>query len=180
MHLFHRLLFVLFFSLASTAEVLPQSFIAHEAENCYRRLYSHTHLARHPNQLVTSMRLALRKLSPKVRHAAGDEFEFGMSVIVSLRGNSQELNADTFCRWVTLGRPNIRRALRCPLECDGGGLVIEPRKNDIYVHLQDPPGFGYIALSAECDAVDESVYLSSGLDDKVFRLERANAEECRF
>ena len=59
-------------------------------------------------------------------------------------------------------------ALMCMVECDGGGVRIEPRGDHVMMYLDR------IRMAA-CDSklIDGGEDVSGGKDDRVFRLNRA-------
>jgi hypothetical protein len=128
---------------------------------CFTRTYDRAHLARHPDQLVTQVRLRIYRPPPDVKVA------YWFSAQFRLRGRNETLRTGGLC---TNERPGV---LRCIVECDGGGVDVAPRADGVMMHLD------WIRVAA-CgdDVVEGGERLSGGKDDRVFRLDRVDDREC--
>jgi hypothetical protein len=125
------------------------------APGCFGRTYDRAHLARHPDQLVTAMRL----------HLTPDSF----GLWVWLRGRDDELSAGGKC----LQKPS---GFFCRVgthdRADNNGVRIASRGRDtVMVYVDDPILMYY--------GIDDTELLSPGKDDDVFRLDRVDARMCR-
>jgi hypothetical protein len=70
------------------------------------------------------------------------------------------------------------KPIRCGVDCDGGGVSVEPRKDgaELLVRLER------IRVSSECSGGDDdskSFDLTGGADDKVFLIPRTSVEDYR-
>jgi len=120
------------------------------ADECYARTYDQAHLARHPDQLVTSVSLRFRR-SPH-----------WFMVRFTLRGRDKPVESAGVCR-----------GGHCYVECEGGGLDYERTASGLVMRLDR-------IRVAECgkELTDDgtSPEVSGGIDDRVFRLDRVTCE----
>jgi hypothetical protein len=129
------------------------------ALGCFARAYGKAHLAEHPDQLVTAVKLHIIKWKE-------DEAYFEFALKVKVRGRNETLHTGGLCRGGASG-------LSCSVDCDGGGLNVVPRGDHAMMYLER-------IRMATCDSdyVDSGEDLSGGKDDRVFRLNRVNEREC--
>jgi hypothetical protein len=157
-------------------------FVA-DQEACFGRVYDRAHLARHPNQQVTSLHI-FRYLSKRPeaenwqagrRDEAIKEFrETGyanVQAFVTFRGRPGYFHNWLFCR------KEPKEGTTCSIECDGGRFDLK-RESAGTVLLNN---HGFVLIGGCFDEVEASqeVYFSPGKDDKVFRLEAKAAAICR-
>jgi hypothetical protein len=129
-----------------------------DALGCFVRTYDRAHLARHPDQLITAVKLRVhRPPPPDMRKYYWFLAQF------NLRGRQETLRTSGFC--------NEKSGLRCIVECDGGGVDVVPRARDAMIYLDR------IRVAA-CDAEEAGEELTRGKDDRVFRLDRVNDAAC--
>lgn len=152
--------------------LIPANAQSQPSPQCFARTYTAQHLAKHPQQTVTSVTLSLYT----GRNAPQLEFW----IWVTKRGDTRRLYTGGLCH------PSNERGkplLSCTVDCDGGGIGIETRKQDgsILVHLATPLGYGHLFLSSSCgDDVDPTEFtLTPGIDDKSFRLDPTSYSVCR-
>jgi hypothetical protein len=155
---------------------IPDSAIPQKVDQtfCLARIYDGVHLSSHPDQLVTSMRLALVRSGPDSAGRDGSHV-FGFGLSVTMRGRSELLKTGGVCKWPDAGRGRGR--LECAVDCDSGRFSLEPASGADALLLRitgDAIGF-----STDC-APDEMVALKPGLDDKVFRLNKSPTSMCRY
>jgi hypothetical protein len=142
----------------------------HDAPGCYSRVYDKAHLAKHPDQLVTSMRLLVTD-------------DDGFALRVTLRGRDDALYTQGWysqkpygllCRgWPGVRPGKITDPIRSVgrVATDGGSVRISSRgRGTVMLHLDDR-----IQILAEGH---EPEWLSSGKDDDVLRLDRADRRAC--
>jgi hypothetical protein len=125
-----------------------------DVTGCFTRIYTRDHLTKHPDQLVTSMRL----------HIVSDG---GFTLRVTKRGSDDVLSTDGACT------PKQQRDLHCQIDAHNGGGTIRvmPRGRDtVLLYLDDK-----IAVSV----ADRDDWLSAGKDDDVFRLDRVAERGCK-
>jgi len=86
--------------------------------SCYLRLYDGQHLARHPNQKVTRIMLAV---DPD--NLGGQKPRFGSMLRLNVQGVTEIFSGAAYCS-------GERGQLVCRIEGDGGTFSIKPGSND--------------------------------------------------
>jgi hypothetical protein len=91
-------------------------------------------------------------------------YQFAMSA--QRRGEKKARTVSGYC-------PEESRDTMCLRECDGGGVLVEKQADTLIVRL-DQHGI-------RMDSCDEGkgAWLKAGADDKVFRLNKVAAEQCK-
>jgi|SRR6516164_4803211 len=142
------------------------------------------HLAEHPDQLVTAVKLHIYHPPPGEGTPPLNEAEAKnatwMTMEVKVRGRDVLLTAGGICGKGEPPNPHLLKhlpppdALWCGVECDGGGIGVASRGDHAMMYL------GRIRVSRKIyscgDESDEE--LSGNKDDNVFRLNRVNEREC--
>ena len=149
-------------ALASALIALISLTTAAVSDQCYRRVYTKSHLAKHPDQLVISMLLKLEDSNSRWRMSVAE------------RGQWRQLHGGGGCS-------AEGEYLYCSVDCDGGHIGIKfISGSSIYVYLKEPLGSGFIRLVPACDMVDDnSQELRAGKDDKIFKLYKVPMSACR-
>jgi hypothetical protein len=150
-----------------------------KAYACFTRRYDAAHMAAHPAQKVTVMRLLIT--SEKVPDDQYLNYSFRLGV------NFRDLPGDFDSSGDCGHAPPVRNAdtdamppagidFQCDVDCDGGGIAVNLANGDnaVIVKLDrvriwkstDPDGTAPRALQG-------------GADDKIFRLDRTSLDECR-
>jgi hypothetical protein len=147
--------------LIMAAALLLPTGAAHTETNalgCFARVYDKAHLEKHPDQLVTAVKLHIRKWK--------DEKSFEFALKVKIRGRNETLHTGGLCHKGESG-------LSCSVECDGGGINVVPRGDHAMMYVER-------IRMATCDSdyVDSGEDLSGGKDDRIFRLNRVDKREC--
>ncbi len=143
---------------------------------CFTRTYDKAHLKRHPHQRVTEMILSLRYVhlsdEDAILVATDDggtvkqDFQYDFTLAAKTRDHGETLYASGDCA--------SGEAIGCDVECDGGGIGIDPiagKDGTILVTLER------IRMSLGC-ADGPDVDLEGGVDDKVFKLAKASPSVC--
>jgi hypothetical protein len=151
-----------------------------DARLCVARVYDAEHLRQHPKQQVTDMTLSIRYTPLSEDEAtliAKDDggvekqyFRYDFLLAARTRGREETLYASGDCA--------SAEGIGCGVDCDGGGIDIEPIPGSIgsiLVHISES---GYIRMSFGCSGEVHEVNLEAGEDDKVFRLDKASAMTC--
>ena len=172
--------------LAGIAVLFLATGTAHTETNvlgCFVRTYDKAHLAEHPDQLVTAVRL-------HIYHPPPDEARDAtwMKMEVKVRGRNVILTTSGICRKEeppdTWQRPHLKHlpppdALWCGVECDGGGIGVASRGDHAMMYLGGimmSVKKNYYSCSGETrESIEE---LLGNKDDHVFRLNRVNEREC--
>jgi hypothetical protein len=132
-----------------------------DALGCFTRSYDRAHLARHPDQLVTAVKLHVYRPPPENASAYWFLLQF------RLRGSDEALRTSGICNETAKG-------LHCFVECDGGSVDVVPRARDAMMYLER-------IRVAKCgqEYVDgEGQELTGGKDDREFRLDRVDSTPC--
>ena len=146
------------------------------AQACYARTYSAEHLQQHPKQKVTELVLFLRYVTLSEEDATlistengGTEkqyFRYDFTLAAKTKEHDRTLYASGDCA--------SAEGIGCGVECDGGGIEIEPmagKDDTILVRLER------IRMTLGCGEGGE-VELEGGEDDKVFKLTKAPRPLC--
>jgi hypothetical protein len=128
-----------------------------DAPGCFTRTYDRAHLAQHPDQLVSAVKLRIYRPPP------GNPDKYWFLAQFRLRGKDEILRTSGICNEKASG-------LRCLVECDGGGVDVVPRARDAMMHLD--------RISGPACGEDSAQELTGGKDDRVFRLDRVNDAAC--
>jgi hypothetical protein len=138
---------------------------------CFTRVYDAAHLQQHPKQKVRELALQV-----SVEHIKEDNlFRYNFGLSAKMKGQAKTLQTSGECS------PAAGRRIFCGVECDGGGVNIEqagPENLMVYLAEDGKPGRIRMAPCGESDE-ENAVELTSGADDKVFRLSKAPASACR-
>jgi hypothetical protein len=134
---------------------------------CFNRHYDANHLARHPDQLVTSMTLSLE---------TGKDNPFNFKIALTKRGTKNLLVQEGY----------VTTDNRGMVECDGGGFILH-KISSSGVLLSIGLGAGYnqsIRMAVvpdpcgESGRIDNSVDIERGKDDHTFRLDAVSNQVC--
>ncbi len=170
---------------AATADLAKRLFAGNAAKPknyaCFVRRYDAEHLARHRLQKVSVMKL----LITGERLPEDDNLHYSFRLGVNFRDRRGDFDSSGDCARLAdegaaaagaksaAGAPAI--AFGCSVDCDGGGISVVLAKEDkaVIVKLEEiriwnGKDFDEAAATA----------LKGGADDRVFRLDRGNAEEC--
>jgi hypothetical protein len=140
--------------------VLAGPALADEKSGCFARVYDRAHLAKHPDQLVTSGRLHIYPAPRGSAHANWFALRF------QVRGREATLRTEGFCVKEGPG-------LRCQVECDGGGVRVEHCTGHVMMHLDR-------ITVATCgqNVIEDGEEVSGGKDDRDFLLHRVDDAVC--
>jgi hypothetical protein len=156
-----------------------------KAYACFTRRYDAAHLAQHPLQKVSVMRLLIT--SEKDSDVPVLEYSFRLGV--NFRDRAGDFDSSGGCGHApalkgadTSDVPAEDRMIRpagidfaCNVDCDGGGIAISLADNDRSVILR----LDHIRIWKGTDADDAAIRsLEGGADDKIFRLDRSSLNEC--
>jgi hypothetical protein len=131
-----------------------------DALGCFTRTYNRTHLASHPDQLVTAVKLHIHRPPP------GNLNKYWFLAQFRLRGRDETLRTSGIC--------NETSRLHCFVECDGGGVDVVPRAHEAMMYLDR-----ISVASCGRDYVNGAGQeLTGGKDDRVFRLDRVDDAVC--
>jgi hypothetical protein len=140
---------------------------------CFVRRYDAAHLAAHPKQKVNSMKLLVTAETDPEAEALQHSFRLG----VSFRHRRGNFDSSGSCGGPMTSEVSVDKLqIGCGVDFDGGGVSIEMAKTDksVLVRLERVR----IWQNNKPDEED-GLALEAGADDHVFRLDRADLEDCR-
>jgi hypothetical protein len=143
-----------------------------KAYACFVRRYDADHLARHPRQKVSGMRLLVTAENPPEDQTYAYSFRLG----VKYRTRTGDFDSRGFCSHVMAEQKGDEVRLGCGVDCDGGGIEAGLSQDDKSAIVRLERVRIWQNNKPDEEAGDELV---AGQDDKVFRLERADIAECK-
>jgi hypothetical protein len=150
-----------------------------KAYACFVRRYDTAHMAAHPQQKVTAMRLLIT--SEKMEDDKYLNYSFRLGV--NFRDQPGDFDSSGDCGHA----PPVRNAeadpgtaatidFPCNVDCDGGGITVSLANGDNSVIAK----LDRIRIWKGTDPDDAPLRsLQGGADDKIFRLDRVSLDECR-
>ena len=146
----------------------------HKVSACFVRTYDDAHLARHQGQTVTAMKMlvAAEKL------AEDGELSYSYDIGVTFRDRKGDYISNYDCGHARLSDgPRGHAEVSCHDGCEEGGVTIAlaPDKKAITVKVLD------VGLSPADRPRDQNAWFSfhGGPEDRVFRLDRVDMENCK-
>jgi len=136
---------------------------------CFMRRYDAEHLARHRKQKVAAMKLLVSADIPEGEQHLAYSFHLG----VKLRHRAGDFESLGYCNHAIAEDDASEIRFACGVDCEGGGINVALSKDDksAIVRLQR------IRLWKH-NRPDDEAELTSGTDDKIFRLDRVDGGEC--
>jgi hypothetical protein len=137
---------------------------------CFVRQYDADHLAQHPKQKVSAMKLLVAAEKPP-----GEPINYSFRLGIKYRHRSGNFDSSGYCNHTTAEASAGEIRFGCGVDCEGGGIEVALSKDDtsaivrlerITVWNRDKP---------DPEAGDA---LLAGADDRIFRVDRAEASEC--
>ena len=136
---------------------------------CFVRNYDKDHLARHPDQTITSVKF-------KVYPSPSEVDTIWYAIRMQRRGELKALYSGGVCK-------DENSETKCYVECDGGGVRFIARPNSaILMRLGVNKGDERISMAA-CGARDvengsPGIEVTGGKDDREFLLRRVDDRQC--
>ena len=135
---------------------------------CFVRRYDASHLAQHPKQKVSAMKLLVTAEDAPEDKTVNYSFRLGFKY----RHRAGNFDSSGYCNHVVAESGEIR--LGCGVDCDGGGIGVAMRDDKsalirlerIRIWERNKP---------DDDASNDLV---AGADDKIFRVDRVDLHEC--
>jgi hypothetical protein len=138
---------------------------------CFVRQYDSTHLAEHPKQKVSTMKLLMTAEIPSDASAFNYSFRLG----IKYRNRSTNLESFGDCGHVVAEDTGREIRFGCGVDCDGGGLGVSLAKDDKSAVV----GLERVRIWKRNTAPEETAEdLVTGEDDAKFRLDRAELRDC--
>jgi hypothetical protein len=139
---------------------------------CFVRRYDAAHLARHPLQKVSVMKLLVTaEMLPEA-----ELLNFSFRIGVRFRHRPGDFDSSGECGHGRVSESaDAKEQLGCSVDCDGGGITVElsPDNKSTLIKLDT------IRIWRNNKPDDEGFPLSGGADDRVFRVHRVGLEDCR-
>jgi hypothetical protein len=137
---------------------------------CFVRAYDAEHLAKHPKQKVSAMKLLVQ-----AEYAPEDKItNYSFRLGVKYRNRSGNFDSSGYCNHVVSEDAGNEIRYGCGVDCDGGGIGIAVSKDDKSAIIR----LERIRIWQNSKPDDEGSELVAGTDDKVFRLDRVDTREC--
>jgi hypothetical protein len=142
-----------------------------KAYACFVRRYDPDHLARHPQQKVSAMKLLMTAEVPPEEQTTNYSFRLGLKY----RQRSGDFDSSGSCGHFVPEDAGGEVRFGCGVDCDGGGINVAMSKDDksAIIRLERVR----IWQNNKPDE-DLSQSLVAGADDKIFRLDRVDIREC--
>jgi hypothetical protein len=139
---------------------------------CFTRSYDSEHLAEHPQQKVSAMKLLLTAEQDTEEHEMNYSFRLG----VKYRDKSGNYDSSGDCGHGKFTDEKTNEAmLGCGVDCDGGGIGVSMAKDDKSVIIKLERVRIWKDKNYDEDAAQDLV---AGADDKSFRLDRTTLKDC--
>jgi hypothetical protein len=142
-----------------------------KAYACFVRRYDPDHLARHPKQKVSAMKLLVSAEIPEDEQTLNYSFRLG----VKYRHRSGDFDSSGFCNHVVAEDAGNEMRFGCGVDCEGGGFNVALSKDDKSAIIRLERIRIWQNNKPDDEAEDSLV---AGADDKIFRLDRADTREC--
>jgi hypothetical protein len=145
---------------------------AKKTYSCFIRSYDSEHLAEHPQQKVSAMKLLLTAEQDTEEHEMNYSFRLG----VKYRNKSGNYDSSGDCGHGKFTDEKTNEAmLGCGVDCDGGGIGVHLAKDDKSVIVKLERIRIWKDKNYDEDAAQDLV---AGADDKAFRLDRTTLKDC--
>ena len=138
---------------------------------CFVRRYDSGHLARHPQQKVSAMKLLVTAEDAPEDKTTNYSFRLGFNY----RHRSGNFDSSGYCNHVVAEDAGKEIRLGCGVDCEGGGIDVAMSKDDKSALIRLERIRIWERNKADDDASDDLV---AGADDKIFRVDRAHLSEC--
>jgi hypothetical protein len=139
---------------------------------CFTRSYDSEHLAEHPQQKVSAMKLLLTA----EQDAEEREMNYSFRLGVKYRNKSGNYDSSGDCgHGKFTDEKTNEAALGCGVDCDGGGIGVHLSKDDKSVIVKLDRVRIWKDKNYDEDAAHDLV---AGADDKAFRLDRTTLKDC--
>jgi hypothetical protein len=144
--------------------------LAEKTHACFVRRYDANHMAQHPQQKVSAMTLLVAAENVAEEKTAGYSFRLG----IKYRHRTGNFDSSGFCSHVVTDAASDIR-FGCGVDCEGGGINVALWKDDksAIIRLERIRIWNRNKPDQEAEDV-----LVAGADDKIFRVDRTDAEEC--
>jgi len=137
---------------------------------CFVRRYDAGHLAQHPKQKVSAMKLLVT-----AEDAPEDKtVNYSFRLVFKYRHRAGNFDSSGFCSHIVAENTGGEIRLGCGVDCEGGGIEVA-MKDDKPVLIRLERIRIWERNKPDDDASNDLV---AGADDKIFRVDRADLHEC--
>ncbi|WFU15714.1 hypothetical protein [Bradyrhizobium sp. CB3481] len=134
---------------------------------CFVRRYDASHLAQHPKQKVSAMKLLVTAEEASEDKTINYSFRLGFKY----RHRAGKFDSSGFCSHTVAENNGGEIRLGCGVDCEGGGIEVAMKDDrSALIRLER-----IRIWEADDDASNDLV---GGADDKIFRVDRADLHEC--
>ena len=137
---------------------------------CFVRRYDASHLAQHPKQKVSAMKLLVTAEETFEDKTVNYSFRLGFKY----RHRAGNFDSSGFCSHVVAENSGGEIRLGCGVDCEGGGIGVA-MKDDRSALIRLERIRIWERNKTDDDASNDLV---AGADDKIFRVDRADLHEC--
>ena len=137
---------------------------------CFVRRYDANHLAQHPKQKVSAMKLLVTAENPPEEKITNYSFRLGFKY----RHRPGNFDSSGFCSHVVAEDKGNEIRFGCGVDCEGGGINVA-MKDDKSALIRLERIRIWERNKPDDDASNDLV---AGADDKIFRVDRAELREC--
>jgi hypothetical protein len=140
---------------------------------CFARTYDAAHLARHPKQTVSAMKMLIA--GEKLEDATSLSYSYKLGI--NFRDRKGDYASSYDCGNAEVSDVKLGAQVSCHDGCGAGGVVIALAPNSKAIIVKVESVVVWLADKPQ----DESAQfeLKGGADDRVFRLERVDSEMCK-
>ena len=137
---------------------------------CFVRRYDASHLAQHPKQKVSAMKLLVMAEDAPEDKTVNYSFRLGFKY----RHRAGNFDSSGFCSHIVAENSGGEIRLGCGVDCEGGGIEVA-MKDDKSALIRLERIRIWERNKPDDDASNDLV---AGADDKIFRVDRADLHEC--
>ncbi|WP_028347090.1 hypothetical protein [Bradyrhizobium murdochi] len=137
---------------------------------CFVRRYDANHLAQHPKQKVSAMKLLVTAEGAPEDKTVNYSFRLGFKY----RHRAGNFDSSGYCNHIVAASTGGEIRLGCSIDCEGGGIEVA-MKDDRSALIRLERIRIWERNKADDDASNDLV---AGADDKIFRVDRADLREC--
>jgi hypothetical protein len=140
---------------------------------CFVREHDAAHLAKHPQQKVSAMKLLVTAEQVPEDEKINHSFSLGLK----FRNKPGDFRSGGSCGHAKASESeNGKGHLGCSVDCDGGGIDVELSADAKSTIIR----VGSVSIWDHKKPDDDNrLHLDGGADDRVFRLDRAPLEMCK-
>ena len=137
---------------------------------CFVRRYDASHLAQHPKQKVSAMKLLVTAEDAPEDKTVNYSFRLGFKY----RHRAGNFDSSGYCNHIVAENTGGEVRLGCGVDCEGGGIEVA-MKDDKSALIRLERIRIWERNKPDDDASNDLV---AGADDKIFRVDRADLHEC--